>query len=196
MAMNNAFRRSIPAAAVVLIGMAAWQAVASVTSAARGDEEEEAVPMKQLPAPAAAAARDHFGSLDACKASKDGVDTFEIEGTTTAGKLSLRVTAAGDVIEEELLVDASRLSAAAKAQIAKAYPGAKVATVEAVTRRYFEVAVSVDGKRGSIEVDATGERIDHPAAVKAAAKKPAGESKEEDEDEEEGEEDEGDESGG
>ncbi len=129
-------------------------------------------PTEELPPAAAKAAGQRFGSLARCKFSRDGIDVFEVEGVAADGALALRVTSAGEIVEEELVVDANRLSVAAKARIESDFPGGVVTRVESVTRRYFEVALTVDGHRRSLEVDATGARIDRPVLpvpVKAKA---------------------------
>ncbi|MGH7245187.1 MAG: hypothetical protein ACREJD_17375 [Phycisphaerales bacterium] len=91
------------------------------------------------------------------KESDDGVTTFEVEFKDGAAMSSANFTSAGDILETERGIPADRLPAAAAAALTKAHPGVAFGNVSLVTKTYYEVEVTKNGKKHEVKVTAAGE---------------------------------------
>jgi len=105
------------------------------------------------------------------KESDEGITTFEIEYTDGSTACSIVVSPAGDVLETERGIGQDKVTAAAMAALKKEFPGATLGDAMLVTKTYFEVVVTIDGKKHEVKVDAAGNIDDAHGGGKEEAEK-------------------------
>lgn len=126
-------------------------------------DDEVAIKFSEAPEPVRAAALKVAPEKNMTKVTResdDGITTYEVEFTEDGGSGSGTFTRMGDVLEIEHGIPESKLPAAAIAAVRKAYPGTTLGPIVIVTKTYYEVQVSKDGKKHEVRVDASGE-IEH-----------------------------------
>lgn len=133
----------------------------SGSKASEKEDEKSEVIIKFADAPEAvrAGARKLTGEQNITRVireSDEGITTYEIEYTDAGVKCAAIFTSNGDVMETERTIATGTLPAAASAAIKKEYTKATVGTVQIVTKTYYEVELTENGKTREIKVDAAG----------------------------------------
>lgn len=90
------------------------------------------------------------------KEEDEGITTYEVEYKADGTDCSAVLSASGDVMEIEKGVKESALPAAALAALRKEYPGAAFGNHTAVQKFYYEVEVTIDGKKHGVRIDGAG----------------------------------------
>jgi hypothetical protein len=131
------------------------------SKAAEKDDEKSEVIIKLADAPDAvkAAARKLTAEANITRVireSDEGITTYEVEYTDAGVKCAAIFSANGDLMETERTIATGTLPAAAAAAIRKEYTKATVSTVQLVTKTYYEVELTENGKKREIKVDAAG----------------------------------------
>ncbi|MBL9030240.1 MAG: hypothetical protein JNM80_00855 [Phycisphaerae bacterium] len=129
-----------------------------------GDEEEVITLDKAPEAVRAAAIKLAGDAKNITKVIKEEDDEdnvqYEVEYTEGGGvnaiKCAAIFSAAGDLIETEKATAEAKLPAAVMAALKKDYPKATFANPQAVTRMFYEIEVTIDGKKHEVKVDASG----------------------------------------
>lgn len=137
------------------------------------ESDEETIELSKAPEAVRAAALKLVGSAGeksikkVIKEEDDDIATYEIEFTADGVDCSAVLSQAGDLMETEKSVNVSTLPRAAMDAIKKEFPSAAVAGINHVQKFYYEVEVTIGGKRREIKVDASGEIEDHDEAKHA-----------------------------
>jgi hypothetical protein len=121
------------------------------------------------------------------KETDEGITTYEVEFTEGGLACSAAMSGTGDVMEIERGV--KELPAQVMAALKKEFPKGTFDTPESVQKHYYEVMVTVDGKKHGVKVDAAGNIEDEGGKAKG---KEEGEEDEEHEAKKEGKERKGD----
>ncbi len=90
------------------------------------------------------------------KVTVAGIAVYDVEFKRDGLKHSITFAAAGEVIEKEEGIDASKLPAAVRGALEKKFKGATIVRAESITLHSYEVTVMVDGKRRKVELFASG----------------------------------------
>jgi len=124
------------------------------------DDDEEGIPIDQVPEPARKALRELAGPgtvLRAERDSEDGVIVYGAKWTLNGTKHEAAVTADGTLIETEEIIPVANAPAAVRTAIAKHFaPGAQVVVARKMIVVY-EVEAKVDGKEKELLVFPTGQ---------------------------------------
>ena len=130
-----------------------------------GDESEE-IPFEKAPEAVRAAAL-RLVAGDAKHITKvireedeDDVVSYEVEFTVGDAACAAILTQAGEVKEVERPTTEAKLPAAVVAAVRAAFPGAKIEKPMVVTRTFYEVQVTVDGKTVELLLDPAGQTQD------------------------------------
>ncbi len=90
------------------------------------------------------------------KVTVAGIAVYDVEYKRDGLKHSITFAAAGDVIEKEEGIDASKLPAAVRSALLKKFQGAEIVRAESITLHSYDVTVMVDGKRRKVALFASG----------------------------------------
>lgn len=148
--------------ALAIALLAAAGGISALTFATNfGDEEKNEVVIKFTDAPAAVQAAlskltDAGNVTKVIQETDEGISVYEIEFTRAGVKSSADISAAGDVMEVETTVAMTTLPAAAMAALKKEYPNATMGDCSLVQKTYFEMDMTIDGKKREVKFDAAG----------------------------------------
>lgn len=168
---------------------AALSAAVGVTAMAE-EPKEAKISIDAAPAAAQRAINKAVGTghlVEVVKEALDGKTVFEADFTVDKVEHSVKVTEAGEVIEEESGVEVNALPAAVTDALKAKYAKADVedaSLVKAGDKEFYEIGVKVDGAEREIKMDASGKILEDTAK--------AHEEDEEDEKDEKGEHHDGD----
>jgi uncharacterized membrane protein YkoI len=150
-------RALVPAIAGVAV-VGAMLAFTRLSSPGPEDKHEVEVKLTDVPAPvrgAIAKLTAESAVRKVVKETKGGVTVYEVEYTAGGADVSAKLTDSGMVLELERAAPA--LPEAARAALGKAFPGATIGAASAVQAFYYEVAVTAEGHKREVKVDASGE---------------------------------------
>ena len=125
-----------------------------------GDSEREArIALTDAPKAVQEAAlkvTDAASITEVDKVTVAGIAVYDVEYKRDGLKHSITFAAAGDVIEREDGIDASKLPAAVRGALQKKFKGAEIVRAESITLHSYEVTMMVEGKRRKVELFASG----------------------------------------
>ncbi len=133
------------------------------------DEREEPASLADLPPPVQEAIRRVAGPSpirEVEKVTKAGVSTYEAEYRADGVEHSVKVSAAGEVLEVEKEVPPASLPAEVQAAVLKRLPGGRIREAEAVyvggaaSPTYYEVEVKAGGVKRELRVRPSGEIVE------------------------------------
>ncbi len=125
-----------------------------------GDSEREArIALTDAPKAVQEAAlkvTDAASITEVDKVTVAGIAVYDVEYKRDGLKHSITFAAAGDVIETEDGIDASKLPAAVRSAVEKKFKGARIVAAESITLHSYDVIVMVEGKRRKVALFASG----------------------------------------
>ncbi|MGI8905581.1 MAG: PepSY domain-containing protein [Candidatus Sumerlaeaceae bacterium] len=126
----------------------------------QNNSEEVRIEPGQAPAAVQAAlqkyVKENATSVTLSREKEHGVEAFEVEYLLEDIDHSLKFTAGGDLLEEESKVASEALPADVTNAVLKKFPGAQIKQAEAVTVRFYEIDIIVNGKKQEVKVSPAG----------------------------------------
>jgi len=123
------------------------------------EEGEEEISFNALPPAVKQTAKKYFGVVSEAEVKKEtegGVTLYEIEVEKEDVEQSIEVTASGEIVESEKEVAVSSLPTEVLSAVKGKYPSARIKEASSVQKWYYEVEISVNGKRLEVSVSPTG----------------------------------------
>lgn len=127
---------------------------------AADDEQVTVIQFAEAPASVRAAYSKVAGNAAATRVERiedEGAVKYELEFAGDGGPASVTIADHGEVMEIEHAASLDKLPEAVRREVMKDYPDAKINEIGAVQAFYYEIDLTVDGRRQEIKVLATGD---------------------------------------
>ncbi len=161
-----------------LICASAIVACLTFVAGVRADDNEEKVPLDQLPAKVTAAVNAKFAGADLIGASKekeDGKEVYEVELKLKGVHYDVTLLPGGDIVLIEKQIKASDLPEAVTKALETKYPKATYKIVEEISKgeskSYEILLVTTDKKKIEAKFDATGKLLEEESKDKKKEEK-------------------------
>lgn len=146
--------------------VAAALSVAVGLTAMAAEPKEEKIKLEDAPAAVQSAIKKSVGTGqlgDLVKEALDGKTVFEAEFTVDKVQHSVKVSEAGEVIEEETGIEVNALPAAVSDALKAKYAKGEIedaSLVKAGDKTFYEVDIEVDGAEHEVKIDASGKILE------------------------------------
>lgn len=126
------------------------------------EEEEEKVSLTDLPPAVKQTVEKYFGDVKEMEIKKEtehGFVIYEIEAEKDGVEQSIEVTPSGVIVESEKEVALTSLPKEIITAVRSKYPSAEVKKASSVQKWFYEVEISLNGKRIEVSVTPTGKIV-------------------------------------